>query len=751
MEDRLARKLAAILYADVAGYSRLTALDEDETHRVLTKSLDSIAELVQAHRGRVGHYAGDAVLADFASATDALACALRVQQMRNERNATLPEERRFQFRVGINLGEVIDDRGEVYGDGVNIAARLETLAVPGGICVSDAVRSAVGNRLPLRFEDLGDCEVKNIPTPVHAWQVHASTRGLEKGDSVIFRAEVRAYSVLMAVDVGTTRTALDRARLTLTSGIENSGGDVLDTPGEAVLSKFDNVKECVVCAQQLRDAVEQENTTLSAQQRVHYRYSIDVGKLDGSEEGDSGGAIARTAELCVSAPPNAIYVTEAVRECLEDDGQCTFSAIAANTYVLSRSKEMQDESASVPPQLQSLDLPLPEKPSIVLLPFTSVGEDPAGDAFADGFRIDIQNALVKMSGLFLIAAGAANAFRGKDPIEAARFLGVRHVVEGSVRRSGERIRVNVQLTDTTDGMVSWAEQYDREIDDEFALQDEVTERVITALDVKLASGEQARIWRKCLSSPKARDIFYRGIHQFFQMNAESIAKAKRHFQRIVEWVPDSPLGPTWIAMCLWFEATRGWAADFDQARLNAGEWAEKAVVLEDADGQAHTVLGNVRLLQRRYEEAMEVARGAVAIRPGCTNANGFLANVLLHCGEPQAALTHIKRAIRLSPVYPPWFLEILAASYREAGEIGLAVTAGQEMLRLAPHSIQGRVILTSSLVRAGWVVEAKRVAAEILLEDEGFSVRRFREQQVFRDEAVVERIVEDLSEAGLPE
>jgi tetratricopeptide (TPR) repeat protein len=356
-----------------------------------------------------------------------------------------------------------------------------------------------------------------------------------------------------------------------------------------------------------------------------------------------------------------------------------------------------------------------------------------------------------MSGLFLIAAGAANAFRGKDPIEAAQFLGVRHVLEGSVRRSGERIRVNVQLTDTTDGMVSWAEQYDRESDDAFALQDEVTERVITALDVKLASGEQARIWRKCLSSPKARDIFYRGIHQFFQMNAESIAKAKRDFQRIVEWVPDSSLGPTWIAMCLWFEATRGWAADFDQARLDAGEWAEKAVVLEDADGQAHTVLGNVRLLQRRYEEAMEVARGAVAIRPGCTNANGFLANVLLHCGEPQAALTHIKRAIRLSPVYPPWFLEILAASYREAGEIGLAVTAGQEVLRLAPHSIQGRVILISSLVRAGWVAEAKRVAAEILLEDEGFSVRRFTEQQVFRDESVVERIVEDLSEAGLPE
>ena len=751
MEDRLPRKLAAILYADVAGYSRLTALDEDETHRGLTKSLDLIAELVQAHRGRVGHYAGDAVLTDFASATDALACALRIQQMQSERNAALPEERQLQFRVGINLGEVIDDRGEVYGDGVNIAARLEALAVPGGICVSDAVRSAVGNRLPLRFEDLGDCEVKNIPAPIRAWQVHASARRLGKGDSVVFRAEVRAYSVLMGADDRETRNALDRARLMLTSEIEKRGGDVLDTPGEAILSEFDEVKECVVCAQQVRDVVEQKNAGISAQEKVHYRYSIDVGNLDRKEEGVFGSAIARTATLCVSAPPNEIHVTEAVRGCLEDDGQFTFSAVAANAYVLSRTKEIHEESATVPPQLESLDLPQPDKPSIVLLPFTFIGEDPAGDAFADGFRIDIQNALVKMSGLFLIAAGAANTFRGKDPIESARFLGVRHVLEGSVRRSGERVRVNVQLTDTADSMVSWAEQYDRGIDDEFALQDEITERVITALDVKLASGEQARIWRKCLSSPRARDLFYRGIHQFFQMNAESIAKAKGHFERIVELVPDSPLGPTWIAMCLWFEATRGWAADLEQARLDAGAWAEKAVVLEDADGQAHTVLGNVRLLQRRYEEAMEVARGAVVIRPGCTNANGFLANVLLHCGEPQDALTHIKRAIRLSPVYPPWFLEILAASYREAGEIGLAVTAAQEVLRFAPRSIQGRVILASSLVRAGWVAEAKRVGAEILTEDEGFSLSRFSERQVFRDKAVVERIVGDLSEAGLPE
>ena len=642
MDNRLPRKLAAIFYADVAGYSRLTAFDEDETHRNLTGSLDVISEQVQAHRGRVGHYAGDAVLADFASATDALACASRVQRTLGERNARLPKERRLQFRIGINLGEVIDDRGEVYGDGVNVAARLESLAEPGGICVSDAVRTAVGNRLTLGFADLGDCEVKNIPTPVHAWQVREVTREREDRPCFVLRLEVRAYCVLMGDDDQTTRNALDRVRLRVTNEIETRGGALLDTPGEAILAAFQRARACLVCAEAVRSSVADENAELPAAERVHYRYGIDFGTID--------EAIARTAPLCESTPPNELYLTESVRRCLENDDELTFSAVAADTYVLSRAEGGEMRAAAVPPQLMSLDLPLPEKPSILVLPFTSIGSDPGADALAEGIRLDIQNALVKMSGLFLVAAGAANAFRSADGIEAARALGARHVLEGTVRRVGGRARVSVQLIDSVGGVANWAEQYDRSVEDEFELQDEITEHVITSLDVKLASGEQARVWRKCLADSKARDAFYRGLHRFFQMNAESLVEAKRHFGRVVTLAPESAMGPTWMAMCLWFEATRGWAADVDEARSEAGAWAEKCTEMEDVDGQAHTVLGNVRLLERRYDEAMSIARGAVAIRPGCTNANGFLANVLLHCGEPRSALTHIKQAIRLPPI-----------------------------------------------------------------------------------------------------
>ena len=223
MEDPLARKLAAILYADVAGYSRLTAHNEDETHRTLTRSLDFIAEQVQAHRGRVGHYAGDAVLADFASATNALSCPLWVQRFLCKRHASVPEEGQLHFRIGINLGEVIDERGEVYGDGVNMAARLEAMAVPGGLCVADAVKTAVGNRLSLRFEDLGECQVKNIPTPVRAWRIDASDAESPAGTTAVLRAEVRAYGVLVGANERSTRDALDQVHRLFVSEIEKPG------------------------------------------------------------------------------------------------------------------------------------------------------------------------------------------------------------------------------------------------------------------------------------------------------------------------------------------------------------------------------------------------------------------------------------------------------------------------------------------------------------------------------------------------
>jgi tetratricopeptide (TPR) repeat protein len=311
--------------------------------------------------------------------------------------------------------------------------------------------------------------------------------------------------------------------------------------------------------------------------------------------------------------------------------------------------------------------------------------------------------------------------------------------------------VSVQVTDVLARRVPWSEQYDRALDESFALQDEITERIVTALEVKLASGEQARVWHKCLVDPKAREHFYRGTQAFVRMNQESMASARASFLRLAELAPDSPFGPTWIALCLWFESTRGWAANPTEAREQAGTWAERAVAMEDADGQAHTVLGNVRLLQRRFDEALAIAHEALEIRPGCTNANGFLANVLLYCGEPLKAVVHARRAIRYMPVYPPWFVEILAAAYRDAGTHDFSIIVAREVVRIAPTTLNGRLTLAGALARCGWPAEGRRVAGETRELNANLSLERWAASQPYRDANVLADLVDDLGKLGIPQ
>jgi class 3 adenylate cyclase/TolB-like protein len=749
LQSELLRKLTAVLYADVAGYSRLTAQDEEGTHRRLSDALDMIAAMVSALRGRVVHYAGDAVLADFATASDALTCALLIQKSLSERNAAVSDGQPLEFRIGLNLGEVIDDRSDIYGDGVNIAARLEAMAEPGGICVSDAVRTSVGKRVPVAFEDLGPCEVKNIPEPVHVWRVRRDEGSMRAAgeEAVVLLAHPRAYELLMGdSDEAATRALLDRCRAMVVSSMEGNGGRVVECPGDSVSAIFDDPARCVACARTLRSELVASNAALPAAERVNFRFGIAFGSVVEGLEGLGGDAADRAARLVAGAGSDDVHLDDAVVAKLPAEIELFLAEAGPGDHVLVP-EDAPSASLKLPPQIDGMDLPLPEKPSIALLPFRCLGDDPEGAALAEGLRLDIQNALVKLSGLLLTAAGTANALRDTPGRDAAPLVGVRHALEGTVQRSGTRVRVSVELTDADASTVVWSERYDRVLDDVFTLQDEIAEHVVTALDVKLSSGEQARIWRKCLTDAKARDRFYAGMHAFFQMNAESNASARAHFERVAALAPESPLGATWVALCYWFEATRRWSSDPEASRRHAGEWAERAVQSEDADGQAHTVLGNVRLLQGRHDEALSIARQAVSIRPGCTNSNGFLANVLLHCGECHDAIVHVKRAIRLSPVYPPWFLEILAAAYRDAGQVAFAVSVVRELLRIVPDSLHGRMLLVSALVRGGGLAEACRIAADVA--EPGFSASDYSQGLPYRDAAVIERIADDLRRSGL--
>lgn len=564
---------------------------------------------------------------------------------------------------------------------------------------------------------------------------------------VVVRAEASAVCVLMGEDEGAIGDALRRGRETIVSVFEDAGAAIHTASGDPVIATFPSGAQGVLAAANARGMLAETNRSLPAEHRIHYRFGIVAGEAENGPDGPEGAAIAQATALIRVAHPDAIRMNDGVQSQLPSESAAATRRIGPDEHALG---DGDSGPAGLPAQLHGLDVPLPTRPSIVLLPLGVMGEgNERGAALAEGLRIDVQNALIKMSGLFLLAAGTANAMRGWSAAEAATRAGVRYVLEGTVRQSGEQVRVNVQLFDSAAGTVLWSEQYDRTLDHNFALQDEITERIVTALDIKLASGEQARIWHKGLTHPEARECFYRGAQAFMRMNRESIASARVFFERVVELAPDSPYGPTWIALCLWIQAARGWADPAD-AREQAGQWAERAVTMEDADGQAHTVLGNVRLIQRRFDEALAVARQALDIRPGCANANGFLANVLLYCGESELAVRHARRAIRFMPVYPPWFVEILAASYRDVGLLDLSALAAREVLRIMPSAVEPRLVLASTLVRNGWLAEARRVAGETRDLSGDFKLERWAALQPYRDSGALAALTEDLRVAGFP-
>jgi adenylate cyclase len=631
-------------------------------------------------------------------------------------------------------------------------------SVWGGRIVSDSALTTRINAARAAIADSGKSQrfIKTFPRKgfrfvgqVQEKQLLVQSAPPDRGvTQFVVRAEARSACVLMGDDETIARSALFRGRELVVAALQSRGGRILSTPTDTVIAATPDAAAGINAASAARRVLAEVNLRAPIESRVHYYFGIADGDFEEGVEGPAGHAIVQAAALAAQAHRDAVRLSEGVKVTVAADASLSTKVSHATENGLTD----DGTSAGLPPQLHALDLGLPNRPSIILLPFKTIGDNRQEvEALSEGLRLDIQNALTKMSGLFLIGAGSAYALRGLAGTDAAKRAGVRYALEGSVQRTNDATRVNVQVVDALTDTVSWSEQYDRVLDSNFALQDEIATKVVNALDVKLSSGEQARIWHKCLRDPKARDCFYRGAQAFVRMTQDSIASARACFLRLSELAPGSPYGPTWIAMCLWFEATRGWAADPVEARQQAGVWAERAVAMEDADGQAHTVLGNVRLLQRRFDDASAIAHQALEIRPGCTNANAFLANVLLYCGDPKTAIVHARRAIRYMPVYPPWFIEILAAAYRDAAMPDLAVVAAREILRITPATLNGRLVLASALVRCGWIADARRVAAEVRELDANLTLGKWASSQPYREAAKLASVLDDLGRLGIPQ
>ncbi len=587
--EPLPRKLAAILYADVAGYSRLTGEDEEGTHRRLSSHLDLISEAVRGYRGRVVHYAGDAVLAEFDTVTNALTCAAAIQRDLTERNSDLDENQKVQFRIGVNLGEVIIDRDDIYGDGVNVAARLESLAEPGSICVSETVRTSAGHKLPLEFEFMGEQQVKNIAEPV------------------------RAYKVRLERD----------ARL--------------PAPGFSSLPKRRRVWPSPLAA-------------------------------------------AAILLLVVFA------------------GLTWWQPWTPRKATAS---------------LENMAFPFPDKPSVAVLPFNNLSGDPEQAYFADGMTEDLITDLSRISGLFVIARNSSFVYKGRSPDvrQVARELGVKYVLEGSVRRAGDQVRINAQLIDATTGGHLWAERYDGSIANVFALQDKVTKKIVNALAVNLTAEEKGQPSPHAGVNTEAYDAFLQGWAHYRLQTPDNMAAAVSAFERAITLNPGYAYAHAALAAAYWQGWENGWVKKLNKSSFGAMKAAKRHLqqAMTTPTPLAHWVASKISASEGKYEDAVKEAERAVALDRNDSTGYAALASALILAGEPTEGVDVIRQAMRLDPHYPPTYLITLGQAEFGMDRFEDAVTTLKRAVQRTPENEWALVYLAAAYGHLGKTEEGQAV------------------------------------------
>ena len=620
------RRLAAILAADVAGYTRLMDADEEATMAAWWSARKEVIDpRIDEHGGRIVKHTGDGFLAEFTTVLDAVRCATTIQRELATRNADVPQDCRMDFRMGINLGDIVVDSEDIYGDGVNIAARLESLAKPGGICVSGDVYNQVHKRVDLEFEDLGEQSVKNISTPV------------------------RAFHIVMEGE-----------------------GPISATKGAGL-------------------------------------------------SGIRWAAVASVLALIAIAGAAAWWQPWAP----------------------------DLEPASV----ERMAFPLPDKPSIAVLPFTNMSDNPEQEYFVDGMTEDLITDLARVSGLFVIARNTMFTYKSravKVP-EVAEELGVRYVLEGSVRRLGERVRINAQLIDATTGGHLWAERFDRELKDIFALQDEVVGRIVAALKVHLTEGERRGLARQYTNSVQAYDVFLRGVREFALRSKEGNDDARALFAKSIELDPEFVHPYAYLAWAHVRDFVDGWSEWGERSLEQAHTLARKAAALDDTLALTHFVMSLVQFFGREHDNALAAIEKALALDPNFANGYAMLTRVLHFAGRPDAGLEPMKTAMRLNPRQPLGYLVILGNAYFTLGRYEEAADVLKKAIARNPSAQRPHMWLAATYAQLGLMDEAEWEAEELLALDSEFSLRHIVRGLPFKNPAHLETVVGALRKAGLPE
>jgi len=622
------RKLAAILSADVKGYSRLMGEDEVGTIRTLNAYKEVMAGLIQHHHGRVVDAPGDNVLAEFASVVDAVECAVEIQRELKTRNADLPENRKMEFRIGVNLGDVIEDGEQILGDGVNIAARLESLSEAGGICISGTAFDHVRNKVELGYEYLGEQTVKNIALPV------------------------RMYKVLMEPE---------------------AAGKVI---GEKKVKP-------------------------SQWQRA----ALIVGTF------------------------LAVIV-----------------AVVTAYHFYFRSSPSKTEVASK----EKMAFPLPDVPSIAVLPFVNMSEDPKQEFLCDGMTEEIITGLSKVPRLFVIARNSTFVYKGKGVKvqQVAEDLGVRYVLEGSVQRSGNRVRITTQLIDAITGNHLWAERYDRDLKEIFAVQDEITMKILISMRVKLTEGEQVLRARP----PRSLEAYLKVLQaqEYIQrFTIEGNIMGKQLAEEAIALDPEYAGAYIYLAAAHMMDVWLGLSKFPKESLGKAIELAQKAISLYPKDSHPYAFLGYLYTMKRDHDKAITEGEKAVALDPGSADAHAWLGTTLNFADRPKEAISLFEKAIRLNPFGPSWYFLNFGHSYRLTGQYQEAIAQYKKALRIAPNNIMAHLNLAGTYSLSERGEEARAEAEEVLRLNPKFSLESFAKTLPFKNQAQIDRYIEALRKAGL--
>jgi TolB-like protein/class 3 adenylate cyclase len=589
-------RLAAVLVADVVGYSRLMAEDQDATVRTVTAYREEVELLVRQHQGRLVDFTGDEFLAEFSTALESVRCAVEIQKVLEARNSELPPERRMQFRMGIHLGDVAVHAERLFGDGVNIAARLQALADPGGVCVSGNVYDLVHSKLGVGFDDLGDQSVKNIPDPVRVYRVKLEAEIPQALEETTSPPSGRAWRIV--------------------------GRVALVLAGSAALVAL----------------------ALWLSWPRPLGWALDLAGL---------GAL----------PENP---------------------------------------------------PLPDRPSVVVLPFLSLSDDPEQEYLADGITEELTASLAGNPWIFVISRSSAFTYKGA-PVhlaEVSRELGVRYVVEGSVRRVGDRVRVTAQLIDATRDVHVWSERYDRELRDLLDLQSEMSEQILGAVGVEIREAELSRLRKRPTQDLLAYEAFTRGVGHMTKITIESLADARLYFERAIAADPEYARAYAYLAWSYVLEALVRCPYTYSSVLPpRAVDLAKRAIELDPFDPVTNLARG---MTEERPAAWVLAAKRAVELAPSFDMAHFSLGGALLFAGRPLEAIGPYRRALRLSPRPPAPFLGLLGFANDLAGRDERAAEFYEEARAVNPDVWGARVMLAAHYEASGQREKAHSIVQELL-------------------------------------